>query len=98
MNRCQRLPALVILICNCLVLFAQQTTPCDRPEQKQFDFWVGDWDLTSPGTKSGEVVHSSNTIKRILGSCIVQENFVGSDASDQAPQNFPARYNYPEFA
>ena len=73
------------------VLFAQQPTPqppqpCDRPEQKQFDFWVGDWDLTSPGAKSGEVVHNSNTIKRILGGCIVQENFVGNAAPEQAPQ------------
>src|SRR5690242_5310960 len=65
---------------------AQATPPCQRPEQKQFDFWVGDWDLTSPGSKSGEVLHHRNAIKRILGGCIVQENFVGSDARDQAPQ------------
>jgi len=71
------------------VFWAQQTPgtpPCERPEQKQFDFWVGDWDLTSPGTKSGEVLHHHNTVKRILDSCIVQENFVGSSAPDQAPQ------------
>jgi Protein of unknown function (DUF1579) len=69
-------------------LFAQQQPPkrCDLPEQKQFDFWVGDWDLTTPGAKSGSVVRSSNTIKRILGGCIVQENFVGSDDPQQAPQ------------
>jgi hypothetical protein len=70
-------------------LCAQQapaTPPCQRPEQRQFDFWVGDWDLASPGSKSGELIHHHNTIKRILGSCIVQENFVGSDAPEQAPQ------------
>ena len=69
-------------------LLAQQKNPqpCNRPEQKQFDFWVGDWDLTSPGSKPGDVVHNSNTIKRILGNCIVQENFVGSDDPQQAPQ------------
>src|ERR1044071_8465182 len=84
-----RISQFVALLFVATALCAQQapaTPPCERPEQKQFDFWVGDWDLTSPGAKSGEVVRSSNTIKRILGSCIVQENFMGSDASDQAPQ------------
>ena len=88
MNAC-RISLLVLIFAS--GLYAQQSTPqppqpCDRPEQKQFDFWVGDWDLTSPGAKSGEVVHNSNTIKRILGSCIVQENFVGNAAPEQAPQ------------
>jgi len=84
--------SLFILILLCTATgFAQQQAPqqpqpCDRPEQKQFDFWVGDWNLTTPSTKSGEVIHNSNTIKRILGSCIVQENFVGSDDPQQAPQ------------
>ena len=84
----RRLLPFVILIFGSLSLFAQQaaTSSCNRSEQKQFDFWVGDWDLTSPGSKSGEVVHSHNTIKRILDGCIVQENFVGSSAPDQAPQ------------
>jgi hypothetical protein len=59
---------------------------CDLPEQKQFDFWVGDWDLTTAGKKPGEVLHNSNTIKRILGGCIVQENFVGGNNPQQAPQ------------
>jgi len=59
---------------------------CQRPEQKQFDFWVGDWDLTSPGSKPGELLHHHNTIKRILNGCIVQESFVGSDAPEQGPQ------------
>ena len=79
----------VFIFCLTHALVAQQTPapqPCDRPEQKQFDFWVGDWDLSSPGTKAGEVVHNTNSIKRILGSCIVQENFVGNSAPEQAPQ------------
>jgi hypothetical protein len=77
----------LILTVACSSLAAQPSPkPCDRPEQKQFDFWVGDWELTSPGAKSGGVVHHRNTVQRILGGCIVQENFVGSDAPDQLPQ------------
>ncbi len=27
-------------------LSAQQTRPCDTPEGKQLDFWLGEWQLT----------------------------------------------------
>lgn len=88
MKRCRSL--LIVLLVSSICLFAQQQPappqPCDRPEQKQFDFWVGDWDLTSSGSKPGEVIHNHNTIKRILSNCIVQENFVGGNAIAQAPQ------------
>jgi len=52
-------------------------TPCAAPQQKQFDFWVGEWDLTWPGEKPGEVGRGTNSIKRIMDGCIVQENFSG---------------------
>jgi len=64
-------------------LFSQQSTtqsapnPCAIPEQKQFDFWIGEWDLTWPGPKAGEVGHGTNSIKRILDGCVVQESFSG---------------------
>jgi hypothetical protein len=49
--------------------------PCATAEQKQIEFWVGDWNLTWPGTNAGEVGHGTNTIKRILDGCVVQESF-----------------------
>ncbi len=49
--------------------------PCAAAEQKQLSFWVGEWDLTWPGNKAGEVEHGTNSIKRILDGCVVQENF-----------------------
>jgi hypothetical protein len=54
--------------------------PCVRSEQKQFDFWVGEWDLTWPGQNPGEVGRGTNSIKRILDGCVVQESFSGQDA------------------
>jgi hypothetical protein len=51
--------------------------PCAVPQQKQFDFWVGEWDLTWPGDKSGEAAHGRNTIRRTLDGCVVEENFDG---------------------
>lgn len=56
---------------------AAPPNPCDLPQQKQLDFWLGDWDLTWPGPKPGDTLHGSNHVVRILGQCVVQENFDG---------------------
>ena len=40
---------------------AAQPQPCADAKQKQLDFWVGNWDLTWPGQKQGEIAHGSNT-------------------------------------
>ena len=53
---------------------------CSEPEQKQLDFWVGDWDLTWPGEKSGEQAHGTNSIRRVMDRCVVEENFSGGDS------------------
>jgi hypothetical protein len=67
-----------------LSLFAQSSNPtpnpCEAQLQKQFDFWIGEWDLTWPGEKPGEIGHGTNSIKRIMDGCVVQENFSGGDS------------------
>ncbi len=59
---------------------APQANPCTVSQQKQFEFWVGEWDLSWPGSKPGETMHGTNTIKRIMDGCVVQENFSGGDS------------------
>jgi len=59
---------------------ATQPHPCSEPQQKQLEFWVGEWDLTWPGNNPGETARGSNTIRRILDGCTVEENFDGADA------------------
>lgn len=54
----------------------QQVRPCDTPEGKQMDFWVGDWDLTWTDAQ-GNSQQGHNLIRKVLGSCIVEENFDG---------------------
>lgn len=49
-------------------------SPCASPEARQFDFWIGDWDLTWDGGSGTNVVRSE------LGSCVIEENFDGRDA------------------
>lgn len=79
------LSALLLAMLSVPTLFARQsatleTNPCIAPQQKQFDFWLGQWDLTWPGEKKDETGHGTNTITRTLGGCIVQENFSGGDS------------------
>ena len=57
--------------------FAQQdtvrTSPCNFPEARQFDCWVGKWEASWGARGKG-----LNTISVILDSCAIQENFNGS--------------------
>src|SRR6478672_7859449 len=52
--------------------FAQATNqkPCSTPEASQFDFWVGDWNLTW-----SDSLHGSNRVEKLFGNCTVHENF-----------------------
>jgi hypothetical protein len=51
MPRSILLSAFVLLLCSAALVAqtappAQPPDPCALPDQKQFDFWVGEWDLT----------------------------------------------------
>ena len=47
--------------------------PDKHPEYRQFDFWLGEWDVYSPqGAKAG-----TSKIDLILGDCVVLENWTG---------------------
>mgnify|MGYP000096011056 FL=1 len=46
---------------------------CSAPEYRQFDFWIGDWDVTVGGQMAG-----TNSIQQILGDCVLLENWTGS--------------------
>lgn len=53
---------------------ASQPVPCTEARQKQFDFLVGDWNLTWPG-QNGGISHGTNHVMQVLGGCAVEENF-----------------------
>ena len=59
---------------------AASAAPCATPEYRQLDFWVGDWDLTWPGNKPGEVLHGRNTVRKTLDNCVIEEQFDGAEA------------------
>jgi len=46
---------------------------CTAPQYRQFDFWLGDWDLVGvDGKKSAE-----DKVVQVLGGCALQENWTG---------------------
>jgi hypothetical protein len=47
---------------------------CSRPEHRQFDFWVGEWDVTTAdGRRAG-----TNRIRPIDGGCALREEWQGA--------------------
>jgi hypothetical protein len=67
---------------------AAQTAPppgqaCKAPEHHQFDFWIGQWDVTLPNGKRAGV----NKIELILGGCALRETWAGAGGSDGTSYN-----------
>ncbi|HXE76407.1 MAG TPA: DUF1579 family protein [Candidatus Xenobia bacterium] len=62
---------------------SQGSSACEHaPEFRQFDFWVGEWELTWPGseTSGGKAGRGRNRIERALGDCVIVERFDGTPA------------------
>lgn len=55
---------------------AQQAS-CSAPEYRQFDFWVGDWEVRNA---AGNVA-GTNTITPMLNGCVLHEQWLGSGGS-----------------
>jgi hypothetical protein len=56
---------------------AQQEAPCTTPQHRQFDFWAGSWEVTTPDGK----VAGTNTIRSILNGCVLEESWEGAGGS-----------------
>jgi hypothetical protein len=52
---------------------ASAVPSCDEAEYRQFDFWIGDWAVTSNDQPAG-----ANRVHTILDGCALQENWQGS--------------------
>lgn len=74
-------PLLKLLLCCPIIAFAQQpgTTepspamPCTDAAYRQFDFWIGEWEVTEDGSAAG-----TNSIRAVHGGCAVEENWRGA--------------------
>ena len=52
---------------------------CEAPEQKHFDFWIGDWTVTAPegGPNPGKAL-GTNRIERVSAGCGLLETWTGA--------------------
>ncbi|MEO7924780.1 MAG: hypothetical protein ABIR30_13945 [Chitinophagaceae bacterium] len=62
----------------CFTVFISSTLwsqlPCSRPEYRQFDFWIGEWEaFDAKGQKAGE-----SKVSLILDSCIILEEWTSA--------------------
>ena len=56
---------------------AGKATACSTPAHRQFDFWLGDWNVSTPqGAPAG-----TNHVERLLEGCALQEHWEASDGS-----------------
>lgn len=85
MRRFSALP--VALVLAAAPLAAQQAPPpaCVGSDYRQFDFWVGDWEVTD---SAGHVVYGTNLVTREEGNCLVHEHWVGSRGGTGQSLNF----------
>ena len=90
--------AYLLLLAVCGAPLAAQTTtpqlpahPClTAPENHQFDFWVGQWDVTpwqapapTPQQKLGQ-----SDVHPILEHCVISENWSGAGGGEGKSYNF----------
>ncbi len=53
---------------------AQQNAACSAAEHRQFDFWLGDWEVKDPNANAA----GTNLVTSEFGGCVLQEHWVGS--------------------
>ena len=68
----------------------RNATPCEySAEHRQFDFWIGEWNVQSPtGQPAG-----TSSVERILNGCVIFENWSGGGGGDGKSLNI---YNVPK--
>ena len=54
-----------------LVMNAALAAPCDDPQNRAFDFWIGEWQVRTPDGKLAGI----NRIEREYGGCVLHEHY-----------------------
>lgn len=79
--------SLFIVVCTLSIsgkLIASQPKPCSAEEYRQFDFWIGDWEVKD--VKNNIVGH--NKIFPVLEGCALSENWSGASGNPGVSYNF----------
>ncbi|MSQ91908.1 MAG: hypothetical protein EXR87_03095 [Gammaproteobacteria bacterium] len=63
---------------------ADQPPDCTGAEYRQFDFWIGEFDVRSPDSQ----LAGHNVIEPTLKGCVLTEHWTGADGSEGRSVNF----------
>ena len=74
----------MLIVMQSITLNAQPDCPCCTEWHKQFDFWIGEWEVyDTAGTRLGE-----NTITKLEDNCLLSEHWVGAKGYTGRSYNF----------
>ena len=79
------LPVVFLLVATTTVRAPSATSTgaapqnCEGPEHRQFDFWVGEWNVKDASDGS---VAGINSVTRILGGCVLLESWRGASGME----------------
>lgn len=76
---------LVLLLLGIAVPAAAQRPSCNNPSHREFDFWVGDWNVTD---SAGKTVYGTNRITNEEEGCLIHEHWVGSKGGSGQSLNY----------
>jgi hypothetical protein len=68
-----------LIVVGLLMGSLAQTPPqppprCDQPQHREFDFWVGEWEVTTPDGKPA----GRNSITKEMDGCVIHEHWDGA--------------------
>lgn len=66
--------AVTLLVRIATAQTGQSAPPCSASEYSQFDFWVGEWDLTWEDS-AGKVERGMNSVMKDYNGCVIHERF-----------------------
>jgi hypothetical protein len=75
-----------VLLCSASPLAAQGQAPsfgCPAPANRQFDFWLGDWNVTAGGKPAG-----TNLVTSEESGCVLHEHWRGARGGTGQSFNF----------
>ena len=70
---------IILLLVVCLASassYAAKAGPCDTPEHRAFDFWLGDWQVHTPDGK----LAGHNLVETRYGGCVVHEQYTSASS------------------
>jgi hypothetical protein len=74
--------AILALALSCYLPMSANAA-CDAPEFRQFDFWIGDWEVVGgPGSPAEGQVQGHNRIEKVAAGCALSEHWRGAKGLD----------------